>query len=406
MPIEIYTGKPGNGKTALMMERLIAEAEKGERPLFAFGIDGLEPGLATVLKDPRHWNDVRPGAACTCHDTDDSGPCDAHVIPNGSLIFIDEAWKWFGHLHDASRQATPPHVLALAEHRHRGIDMIWTAQGPNQIYPFARPLIADHHHTVRRFGTGVIDVFKWEELQDDVKSTARRELGIRQTRALPKATFGRYKSAEVHTIKRKLPWRLVVLPLLPIAIAACAWWAYLTLRPGAADPAAPEAGASGLPDAPHTAAPQPGAAPQRRPATPTEYVESHTPRFATMPWTAPIYDSRGAVSDPLLMCMSSTGGIDAQGEWKEPSCGCRTEQGTMYDLDVDQCLLVAKRGMPYNPYRERRERQDEQPDRMPREPQDRRTASATGIGTAFGEVAAYGDGAQHFGRYAAQGISR
>ena len=146
--------------------------------------------------------------------------------------------------------------------------MIWTAQGPNQIYPFARPLIADHHHTVRRFGTQVIDVFKWEELQEEVKSTARRELAIRQTRALPKAVFGRYKSAEEHTIKRKLPWRLVLLPMIPIAVAGCAWWAYLTLRPSAHETTAPEAGAGGLPTAPLTAAPGGAAAPQRRPATP------------------------------------------------------------------------------------------------------------------------------------------
>ncbi|MDC7805227.1 zonular occludens toxin domain-containing protein [Luteimonas sp BLCC-B24] len=408
MPIEIYTGKPGNGKTALMMERLVAEATKKDpRPLFAYGIDGLEPGLATVLKDPREWNAVKPGEVCTCHDTDDAGPCTAHVIPNGAMIFIDEAWKWFGHLHDASRQATPAHVLALAEHRHRGIDMVWTAQGPNQIYPFARPLIADHYHTVRRFGTQLIDVFKWEELQEEVKSTARRELAIRQTRALPKSVFGRYKSAEQHTIKRKLPWRLVLLPLLPIAIAGCAWWAYVTLRPSAAPAPAQEAGAAGLPAAPPTAAPQSAATPQSRAATPAEYVETHTPRFATMPWSAPIFDGRAAVSDPLLMCMSSTGGLDAQGEWKEPSCGCRTEQGTMYDIAIEECLLVAKRGMPYNPYRERvQPERAAQPEPVARAEGDAERRVLIGVGGRVGDIASYGDFGYETGRYVGQGVGR
>lgn len=155
MPIELFTGQPGNGKTALMMERLLEEAAKGERPIFASGIDGLQPGLASVLEDPRDWKSV----------------------PVGSLIFVDEAWKWFGHLHDATRQATPKHVLDLAEHRHQGIDFIWTTQQPNQLYPFVRGLIGSHHHVVRRFGTKLIDVFSWGELRDGRESLQKQPLG-------------------------------------------------------------------------------------------------------------------------------------------------------------------------------------------------------------------------------------
>src|SRR5690606_6192513 len=129
----------GHGKTSLMVEHLLKEAKaKDPRPLVAYGIDGLKPGLATVLKDPREWNAVREGETCHCHDTENSEACESHVIPNGALIFVDEAWKWFGHLHNATRQSVPPHVLALAEHRHRGIDFVWTMQSPIQIYPFAR----------------------------------------------------------------------------------------------------------------------------------------------------------------------------------------------------------------------------------------------------------------------------
>ncbi len=107
MPITVLTGTPGGGKTALMMERLLEESKRAERPLFAAGIDGLQHGLATVLEDPRQWN---------------AKDAEGHyLVPNGAIIFIDEAWKWFGHLHDASRQPTPHYVLELAEHRHRGL---------------------------------------------------------------------------------------------------------------------------------------------------------------------------------------------------------------------------------------------------------------------------------------------
>ncbi|WP_239499611.1 zonular occludens toxin domain-containing protein, partial [Stenotrophomonas maltophilia] len=187
MPIELFTGQPGNGKTALMMERLVEEAKAANRPIFAVGIDGLDPGLATVLDDARHWN-----------DKDAEGN---YIVPNGSLIFVDEAWKWFGHLHDATRQQTPRHVLELAEHRHRGLDFVWTTQQPNQLYPFVRGLIGAHSHVVRRFGTKMLDVYRWGELNEEIKSLAKRDMAQRTTRLLPSQVFGQYKSAEVHTIK-------------------------------------------------------------------------------------------------------------------------------------------------------------------------------------------------------------
>lgn len=80
-----------------------------------------------------------------------------------------------------------------------------------------------------------------------------------------------------------------------------------------------------------------------------------------MPWTAPIFDDRSPTADPLLVCMSSPGGRDAQGDYKAASCTCLTEQGTLYDLDQPQCRTLAKRGPVYNPYRERQHDAQQQP---------------------------------------------
>lgn len=354
MPIELYTGLPGNGKTAFMMDRLLQEAEKGERPLFAAGINGLQPGVATVLEDPRKWNEVKEGVEGTCNCTAGE-PGHAHVVPDGSLIFVDEAWKWFGHLHDASRQATPPHVLQLAEHRHRGLDFVWTSQGPNQIYPFARSLIAGHTHMVRLFGTKMVEQYRWGELQDDVKSPARREQAERTTKALPAHVFDSYKSAEVHTIKRRIPFKVIALPLLLLGAGFFGWLAFNSLKPelGAVETA--EAANAGLPASPPTAPTSRTRDETAAPLTPTEYAERHLPRFATMPWTAQIFDDRPAVSDPQLYCMASGPGRNAAGEWQEGGCHCVTEQGTRYDIGEGECRRVARWGMPYNPYRERRE---------------------------------------------------
>lgn len=356
MPITSFTGKPGNGKTALMLEYLMEQAEKAERPLWAAGIDGLKAGWATVLDDPREWNAVKPGEHCTCHDTENSEACNAHVIPNGSLIFVDEAWKWFGHLHDATRQSTPRHVLQLAEHRHRGIDFVWTYQQPNQIYPFARGLMADHHHVVRRFGTKFIEVFSWEELNEDVKSTAKREAAQRKTRTLPEKSFTEYKSAEVHTIKAKIPFKVVIVPFLLLAALAAGWYAYEKLKPDnfaaslTGQGPASAVGAAGQPANGGTT-PTPTDAPK----TALQYAQAHLPRFGPMPWTAPVYDQRGVTADPQLFCMASGQGEDANGERLDYSCTCLTEQGTTYQIGQGECRTLARRGPIYNPYKERRD---------------------------------------------------
>lgn len=340
MPIELYTGQPGNGKTALMMERLLDEAKRGQRPIFAAGIDGLQPGLATVLDDPRDWNKI-------------DAVTGEHVVPNGSLIFVDEAWKWFGHLHDATRQATPKHVLDLAEHRHRGLDFVWTTQQPNQLYPFVRGLIGSHAHVVRRFGTKMIDVFKWGELNEDVKSSAKRDLAQRTTRLLPSQAFGAYKSAEVHTIKPRIPMKVMALPALALGAIIAGYLAYQSLRPdnmsakagGGIPVAQATESASGVPASTQADAPKFKDA--------TDYARQHLPRFAMMPWTAPVFDDRAVTADPAVICISSLAGKDAQGEWKEASCTCLTEQGTLYDLSQPECRTIARRGPVYNPYKER-----------------------------------------------------
>jgi len=346
MPIELFTGQPGNGKTALMVERLIEEAKKAERPIFAVGIDGLQPGLATPLDDARDWNRRDPHTG-------------QYIVPDGSLIFVDEAWKWFGHLHDATRQATPKHVLDLAEHRHRGLDFVWTTQQPNQLYPFVRGLIGTHHHVVRRFGTHMVDVFTWGELNEEIKSTAKRELAQRTTRLLPSHVFGSYKSAEVHTIKPRIPLKVLAIPAVIVGAVVAAWTAFSFLRPDAVARSVSGEAASAASAAPPRAAVPVGEGSGRGVwASLSDYATAHLPRFATMPWTAPVFDDRRITADPQLYCMSSLGGTVADGSYREPSCTCFTEQGTLYELSQPECRTVARYGAPYNPYRERqRERE-------------------------------------------------
>jgi hypothetical protein len=399
MPIELLTGQPGNGKTALMMERLHEEAKKAERPIWAIGIDGLAPGLASTLKDAKDWNAVDPDAQGTC-DCSASPLPHAHVIPDGSLIFVDEAWKWFGHLHDASRQKTPDHVLQLAEHRHRGIDFVWTTQQPNQLYPFVRGLIARHSHVLRRYGTHFLDVYSWEELNEDVKSTTKRENGIRQTRRLPEQVFGSYQSATQHTIKRRLPLKLFVLPLAIAAAIGAGSYAFAYFKPDAITARlAEEAGTdSGSPEpAPATTSSR---ADRAGTGTPEEYVLAQMPRVPEAPWSAPIYDDREVTVNPQVVCSIAQAGEMADGSRRAEECMCLTEQGTPYIMPDDdirsgdaRCRHVARWGQPYNPFKpenERRERESKDSPRDAGSPQVAERASAFGVGDPNNLQQAYG----------------
>lgn len=405
MPIELITGLPGTGKTCWLVDRIIAEGEKSNpRPLVAMGINGLEPGLAAIIDDPKRWAEItdRTQGDCTCPLV--GGEIDpstgvyqphTHRIPKGALVFVDEAWKWFGHLHDASRQATPKHVLDLAEHRHMGIDFVWTTQAPAQIYPFARALVADHTHLVRKFRTKILDVYQWGELNEDVKSEGKRAGALRSNRAIPVRAHGKFKSAEEHTIKARVPMRVFALPLLLVGAILAGWGAFRMLQPEAvAESAGLGTDAASAAAGPPSEEGSSARSAPRRPATPAEYAALHLPRFATMPHTAPVFDDREPVSDPLLMCMSGEAGVDADGAWKEGACTCLTEQGTRYEIGDGECRRVARWGQPYNPYR--RTAQDApRGASAPVEPRPARgpsgpIASVAGEGGAGAQPATYG----------------
>lgn len=412
MPIELITGVPGTSKTTRLVARMLEESRKpNPRPLVAMGVNGLKPGLATVIKDPTRWSEIidRTQGPCTCplfggeptHTREDGSevfPPHTHRIPHGALVFVDEAWKWFGHLHDASRQATPRHVLDLAEHRHMGIDFVWTTQSPKQLYPFAREMVASHTHVVRKFGTRFCDTYTWGELQEDVKSEARRAAALRKTDTIPDEAWTWFQSSQEHTIKAKVPLRVFALPVMVVAVVALGWLAFSSLRPSVADAAAAEGPEAALaaPARSEDATPARREV-QHRPATPAEYAALHLPRFATMPHTAPIFDGREPVTDPLLLCMAGERGVDANGQVKEPTCTCLTEQGTRYTLSDVECRTVARWGQPYNPYRRHSEPAPQHPQDVAgrvhvpaggRDPEPVGVVGATGIQHHYGGMRA------------------
>lgn len=340
MPYEIYTGMPGGGKTSLLVERLLEAhalnlkhrksgkpqivingVEYLERPLYVAGVDSLQDGLAEPLEDPSKWQD----------------------LPDGSLIFVDEMWKWFGHLEDASRKPPPPHVQGIAEHRHKGMDFIGTTQGPGQIYPFMRPLLGPHHHVVRRFGSTFIDVYTWGELVQDPQSQGMRERGTKTTRTIPSIGHKLYKSAAAHTIKTKIPFKLIGTGLACLLALPLLWFGLQKMRPGAiahlgkAEAAEGQLAGTGgsASDGPHQG---------KAVLSATEYAAQFVPRILGLHGSEPIFGERTAKSEPATYCMISGSGADQH-------CGCYTEQATkIYDVVDSVCRDWATHGR-YDPFR-------------------------------------------------------
>ncbi|MGH8075959.1 MAG: zonular occludens toxin domain-containing protein [Lysobacter sp.] len=380
MPIEVITGLPGHGKTLLMMEKLHDAAKKAERPLFAAGIEGLAPGLATVLPDPTQWN-----------AKDENGE---HIVPDGSLIFVDEAWKWYGHLHNATGQKTPDHVLAFAEHRHRGLDFVMTTQGPGQLYPFLRTLIEGHTHVVRAMGTQAANLYTWAELNDDVKSRTMRDAALRKLWSYPKQNFNSYKSATQHTIKRKIPLRVFLMPVALLGAIGAAFIAYTYLKPSArAEAMATEEAAGGLPPTPTgTRVAAMTATQAHEPEAVAEYFAQFRPRNDAIPSSAPAYDKRRVVAQPQVYCVIAGPGETATGYDAEEDCRCLTEQGTPYKLDDAMCRMNARNGHAYDHFKQppRNDlRRDERTARDSLQTGEAAPLSATSIEAE--QVSGYGD---------------
>lgn len=327
MGMILVTGQPGHGKTAWAIDHAFNLKKEG-REIYASGIKDFDYQRAgfNYLAEPENWQD----------------------LPDGSVILLDECYTVFPNRNPGAK--VPEHVEAMARHRHRGFDFILIAQQGLQLDPFLRGLYEQHIH-VRQ--TSVLrsktKLKRWNQYQSNVNGACNDAVDwIR-----PNYVFDYYTSTTKITTKRHMPmwlrWLLFGVVFLVVILLALKW--YFTGKiagqsaahesRSAASVAGSRFGSSGAsadPDAP-------------RWATAADYAEAHLPRFATMPWTAPIYDQRRPVSDPQLFCMSGGPGLDANNKHTEGGCKCITEQGTDYDISEGQCRRIARGGQVYNPYR-------------------------------------------------------
>ncbi|MEH6416207.1 zonular occludens toxin domain-containing protein [Pseudomonas sp. CGJS7] len=327
----LITGQPGHGKSAYGLLLALDFKKKG-REVYAHGIPGLDYEATGFhrIENPKNWH---------------------NEVPHGSVIFIDECYSTFPNRNPAS--AVPAHVDEMARHRHNAYDFILVAQQGLQIDPFLRGLYDEHIHIKKKFGK-YSKRLRWNSYQGNVKAMCSDATDwIR-----PNHVFKYYKSTELDTSRLHVPKWLQWIVVLLLVLGGLAYYlkhgydkkiAQYTSENSAANTAT---SASAPPATSRGERVGAGGALDPKFATATDYAKAHLPRFATMPWTAPVYDQRPATADPQLLCMSTEAGADAAGDHVEASCTCLTEQGTRYDISQGECRRIARDGPVYNPYRQ------------------------------------------------------
>jgi len=333
-----FTGQPGHGKTLHAIERLLEFKDQG-RIVYACNIREFDYAKTGVLEmTPEQFRDW------------------PNFLPDGAVALVDEAYEHGMLPKRPPGGKVPEHVEQLAKHRHRGLDFIFVSQSPDkQCDQFVHDLIERHVHVRRRFGTKFVQLREFDRFEAQAEKATPL---VNRRRTLPTRPMGLYKSTELDTTERRIPWYIIALPLLLVGAVVMAYYTFGGMGKRFAGKDAPAlVVANGAPaprDGALATAGGAGAHSSRMPLK--EYVDQFLPRIPSQPWSAPIYQDALSVPNepPRLFCMSSLGGENGLGKIDDPSCSCVTEQGTVYDLDDSTCRYIARRGQ-YEPYLPRRE---------------------------------------------------
>lgn len=303
--ITLTTGQPGAGKSLFTLFSVKQQADKENRPVFYNGVD--------LKQEFPNWQHL-------------DKPEDWHTLPAGAIILLDECQRLFRPRGTGAQ--VPEYVAKLETHRHQGLDLFLITQHPMLVDTNVRRLVGRHYHVQRTFGMARAVVHEFTELRQEPDKS--REGSIRHDFSYPKEVFTWYKSAEVHTVKRRIPPRLFFLLMLPLLLGALiwatvSWWqGKMEAKPadGAALVAAPAGGFASRPDAASV-------------LTTAEYLETYTPRIQGLPHTAPAFDNvmqAKSAPQPQACIMSSR------------KCTCYTSQGTKLQMDEWLCRDFAENG--------------------------------------------------------------
>lgn len=327
--IYLYTGTPGAGKTLFTLRDLYDAWEKESRAK-AKG-ESADPNEWRKYARPVYVHRVKDLAVPGWNVLDDGTKWPE--LPDHSIILIDECHETFPVRPNGSQ--VPEHVLRLADHRHRGIDLWLVTQHPMEVDTALRRRVNEHSHIVRRFGSKRVAFYSWGSTCDNPDKS--RKSGFKRERSYPTEVYTWYKSAEAHTVKFRLPreaWYFMaaalLIPLLGYALLQVMYRLGLKKEEKlenvvtlAKDNGAPPGQTSPLP--------------ARRSAAESnaDYLAAMVPRVAGLPHTAPAYDRlTQAVRVPIpAACIES-----------KSACRCWSQSATPLPVDDSVCRQIVRGG--------------------------------------------------------------
>ncbi len=196
MPISLVTGSPGSGKSLFLMRETV-EAVKQGRPVYS-NVDGLK--LDGVDPLPDDWRQ--------CAD--------------GAFIVIDEVHQRWPATGKPGR-SQEGEIVDLDKHRHRGFDFLIATQYPTKVHHQVREHLGGggspaHIHLMRPAGLQQTTLYKWQHAVLDPNDRQQRDAADMEIWRYDKKLFDLYKSATIHTVKRKIPRKIIIMGVVLVLL--------------------------------------------------------------------------------------------------------------------------------------------------------------------------------------------
>lgn len=315
--IYLTTGANGAGKTLLTLKNVREQQLKENRPVYYHGFD-MNPDKAAEFGwqpfDPKKWQD----------------------LPDGSICIMDECQNEFPLRRSGAE--VPDYVNAIAQHRRRrGFDFWMICPHPSLLDVFIRRLIDKpswHRHIKRAFGADVVSVITFSSPDMKCEEPGAGARGEVTMKPYPKDVFTWYRSASLHTAKKKIPKAVYVFVAAALLVPLLLYYAisgvYNNVDKSEKDNDKPGILKSGFPvlDSQNKSR-------KEKPLTAAEYIEMREARIPDFPHTAPAYDK---VTEP------KSAPYPAACVYMGTKCRCYTQQATIMQVTPETCIQIVRNG--------------------------------------------------------------
>ncbi|MCK4152116.1 zonular occludens toxin family protein [Ralstonia pseudosolanacearum] len=236
----VHEGLPGAGKTwEAVVKRLIPALQKG-RKVYA-RINGLDHAkIAEVAglqldRVTQLLHEIPEGQVLQWNE----------LVENDSLVILDEAQNFWPH--GATRTMPPDQIKAVAEHRHRGLDIVLMCQvlqGAGGVHPVWVNRVDQKIVFEKLNARGKDDRYKWTAYKGLHNGTKIKFTQINKgTEGYDSKYFGTYAShqaatenTETYQDARTNVWNNPVLkrwlPLFGVALVVAVWYLWHALKGG------------------------------------------------------------------------------------------------------------------------------------------------------------------------------